>query len=155
MPRSISGVVLWCGLLALAVADGGCQRGPTWSLNPVEGTVTKGGRPLANIRVVFLADPDAGTQGPRASGITDETGHYELRTDTGDRGAVVGRYRICLHIPPRREAPSSRANRPKDWAVKPPASEAVQLPPAYSSCAETPLRVEVHSGAQVIDLKVK
>jgi hypothetical protein len=122
----------------------------------VEGTVTKGGRPLADLRVVFLADAEAGTQGPRASGITDQAGHYELRTDAGDRGAVVGRYRICLHIPLREEEDlSPQAKRPKAGAAKPPASEAAQLPPTYSSFANTPLRVEVQPEAQVIDLEVK
>ena len=81
-------VVFFGGMLALAAATGGCQRGPTWDLSVVEGTVTKYGRPLANIEVVFLVD--AGTQGPRARGITDEAGHYRLRTDNVDDGTVVG-----------------------------------------------------------------
>src|SRR5690242_4148029 len=75
--------VLLCGLLSLA-AVGGCQREPTgktWNLAPVEGTITKGGSPLSNILVVFLPDTEAGTVGPRASGKTDEDGHYRLRTD--------------------------------------------------------------------------
>ena len=44
MLRSISRVVLLGGLLSLAAIAGGCQRGPTWNLAPVEGTV-----PIANI----------------------------------------------------------------------------------------------------------
>jgi hypothetical protein len=153
MPRSISRVVFGCGLLALVVASGGCQQGPTWNLALVEGTVTQGGRPLANLRVVFLAD--AGTQAPRASGTTDETGHYELRTDAGDQGAAIGRYRVCLLVPSRTEDLSPRTNRPRDGTAKPQASNAVPLPPAYSDYTETPLQVEVHPGAQVIDLQVK
>jgi hypothetical protein len=154
MPRSISRVVLSCGLLALAAAVGGCQRGPTWNLASVEGTITKDGRPLANIQVIFLTDLDAGTQGPRASGITDAAGHYELRTDAGDRGAAIGRYRVCI-LTPLPTARGRQANRPKENEVEPPASEAVQLPPAYRRFAETPLRVEVRPGQQVIDLEVK
>jgi hypothetical protein len=96
MARSINRVVLLCGLLALAVAAEGCQRGPTWNLAPVEGTVTKDGRPLPHIEVVFLTDIDAGTQGPKASSFTDEAGHYRLRTDNGDDGAVAGKYRVVL-----------------------------------------------------------
>ena len=99
MPRSINPVVFWCGLLALTATAGGCQRGPTWNLAPVEGTVTKSGRPVAGIQVEFRADVESGTQGPRASGITDPAGHYELRTDTGGRGAVIGRYHVCLVDP--------------------------------------------------------
>src|SRR5262245_24956705 len=144
MLRSISCVVRLGGLLILAAIAGGCQRGPTWNLAPVEGTVTKSGHPLANVQVDFLADPDAGTQGPRASGITDESGHYTLRTDAGDRGAAVGHYRVCLRVPLPEEGLTPRANQPQDGVAKPPASEAAQLSPAYSSFAKTPLQVEVH-----------
>src|SRR5262249_31799767 len=126
-----------------------------WNLAPVEGTVTKSGRPLAYIQVDFLADPDAGTQGPRASGITDESGHYALRTDAGDWGAAVGHYRVCLRVPLPAEGLTPQANQPQAGIAKLPASEPVQLPPAYSSFAETPLRVEVQPGAKVIDLAVK
>src|SRR5262245_27835102 len=129
MPRSISRVVLLCGLLVPAAAGGGCQRGSMWNLAPVEGTVTKGGRPLADIRVVFWADVEAGTQGPGTFGVTDAAGHYTLRTHAGDAGAAVGRYRVCLHVPQRgedlfSEDLSPRANQPKD---KPPALDVVQL----------------------------
>jgi hypothetical protein len=139
--------------LALAAATvGGCQRGPTWSLAPVEGTVTKDGRPLADIQVTFLVDVEAGMQGPRASGYTDAAGHYEVCTDAGDQGAVVGQYRVCLLAPDTNDGRSRRAKRRE---VEPPASEAVQLPPSYSRFAETPLHVEVQPGPQVIDFDVK
>src|SRR5690242_2884422 len=96
MLRSISGIFLCGVLLPLAAASGGCQREPRWNLAPVEGTVTKDGHPLAGIQVIFLADADAGTVGLRARGITDEAGHYRLRTDNGDDGAVAGKYRVVM-----------------------------------------------------------
>src|SRR5262245_1189813 len=80
---------------AFAVTAAGCGRAE-FTFYPVEGTVTKGGRPLHNVEVVFLADPDAGTVGPRASGITDETGHYRLRSERGDDGAVAGKHLILI-----------------------------------------------------------
>src|SRR5262245_54429173 len=89
-------VAVFCGVLTLAAAAGGCQREPRWNLAPVEGAVTRAGRPLANIQVVFLADVEAGTQGPRASGITDQAGRYRLRTVNGDEGAVMGHHRVRL-----------------------------------------------------------
>src|SRR5262245_22782262 len=96
MARSINRVIFLYGLLLLTAAAGGCQRGPTWNIAPVEGTVTKDGRPLANIEVVFLVDADAGTQGPRASGTTDKAGHYHLRSHNGDDGALVGKHRVLV-----------------------------------------------------------
>jgi hypothetical protein len=100
MASSINRVVVLCSLSALAAAAEGCQRGPRWNLAPVEGTVTKGGRPLPHIEVVFVTDLDAGTQGPKASSFTDEAGHYRLQTDNGDDGAVVGKHRVLLSVPP-------------------------------------------------------
>jgi hypothetical protein len=95
---------------------------------------------VANIRVVFLADVDAGTQGPRASGTTDETGHYRLRTDNGDDGAVVGQHRIRVVDQQAKNAMP---------AVK------RHVPPQYGRFNETPLRVEVQPGPQVIDLDIQ
>ncbi len=67
-----SRVALLCGLLTLAA---GCQRGPTWELAVVEGTVTTDGHPLKGVEVVFLPDTDAGAAGPRATSRTDAAGH--------------------------------------------------------------------------------
>jgi len=93
LQESISRGILVYGVLALAAAAGSCQRRSTGDLTPVEGTVTKAGCPLCGIEVVFLPD----TVGPRASGITDETGHYHLRTDGGEDSAAVGSHRVCIH----------------------------------------------------------
>jgi hypothetical protein len=140
----------------------GCQRGPTWKLAPVEGTVTKDGRPLRGIEVVFLADPDAGTQGPQATGRTDEAGHYRLRTDNGDDGVVVGKHRVLLlDAEVRKERKGSARGPQLPENVKPPederkpAADAPRVLPRYSSFNETPLRVEIQSGRQVIDFDVK
>jgi hypothetical protein len=162
MVRSISRIVLLCGLLTLAAtAGGGCQRGPTWNLAPVEGTVLKDGRPLHGIEVVFL--PDADTVGPQSSGITDEVGHYRLRTDGGDDGAAVGSHRVCIHDTHR--APLSLSRLPKKAAnakafpkegvfLKEAASASPRVPSSYGRPNETPLRVNVRSSPQVIDLDV-
>src|SRR5262245_51469786 len=92
-------VVLVCSLLALGALSGGCHRSQAWNLAPVEGTVTKGGRPLQGVEVVFLADSDADTMGPRAAGRTDEAGRYRLRSDIGEDGVVVGKYRVLILAP--------------------------------------------------------
>jgi hypothetical protein len=170
MARSISRVVLWCILLPLAAATAGCQRGSTWNLAPVEGTLTKEGRPLANIRVAFLVDLKAGTLGPQASGITDEAGHYRLRTDHGDEGAVVGKHRVVLfdlEVAQKQTLRSLRKRQRNDTEqLSPeiakrleeqlkPTGDVPRVPPRYGRFNETPLRVEVHPGPQVIDLEVQ
>ena len=156
-------------LAALAVTISGCGR-TEFAFHPVEGTVTKGGRPLRNIDVIFLADSEAGTVGPRASGTTDEAGHYRLRTDRGDDGAVAGKHVILVLDPVvarRRMERSFRGPQPKDAARpssqnvkhlpaprKTPA-DAPRIPSSYGRINETPLRAEVRPGEQVIDLEVK
>jgi hypothetical protein len=166
MLRSISRIILLCGLLALIAEAAGCQRGSTWNRVPVEGTLTKGGRPLRGIQVVFLADADAGTQGPRASGTTDEAGHYRLRTDNGEDGAVVGKYRVLVldvgaankqrlrrfSGPQRKEArrlPPENAKRFEEQLQS--AAEASRVPSRYGRFDETPLRAEVHPSPQILD----
>jgi hypothetical protein len=169
MPHNISRVGLWGGLLILAAAADGCQRGATWSLAPVEGTVTKEGHPLPGVEVVFLADLDAGAAGPRARGISDESGHYRLRTDNGDDGAAVGQYRVCIHdtrvvkpgpaLPRRlqKEAATLKEAQKEQGRLrfKETTSVSSRVPPTYGRPGETPLRVEVQPRTQVIDLDVK
>jgi hypothetical protein len=138
-------------------------------LAPVEGTVTKGGRPLANVQVIFLADVEAGTQGPRTSGTTDESGHYRLRTENGDDGAVVGKHRILLIDaeaamkrlfsrpsggPRRKETArlSPVMAKPAEHLKK--AADVPRLPPSYQSFSDTPLRAEIYTGPQTINFDV-
>jgi hypothetical protein len=161
-------VVFISGLLTL-VAAGGCQRGPTWNLAPVEGTVTKGGRPLPGIQVVFLPDTDAGMTGPRSSGRTDATGHYRLRADNGEDGVVIGKHRVLTLDP---QAPKGG---PMGATARPPqlperakrlleqqktAGDGPRVPPSYEQFKETPLRAEVRpasssgSGPQILDFQI-
>jgi hypothetical protein len=143
-------------LISFAVTVG-CQRQPPLEFAAVEGTVTKGGKPLSGVVVVFWADPADGTVGPASSGATDAAGHYELHTDQGDDGAVVGRYRVCIIdskilLSRMLSGTADRDRLPKEL---PAATGPVVVPPAYADQKETPLRAEVRPGPQVINLEVK
>ena len=61
----------------------------------VTGTVTQGGQPLADARVVFI--PESGT-GEGASGKTDESGKFVLTTSTGKDGSGTkpGEYKVTV-----------------------------------------------------------
>ena len=161
MPRSIKRVVLCCGLLVFAAAEG-CQHRPNWDLAQVEGTVTKDGRPLPHVVVTFLADLDAGTQGPQARTFTDESGHYRLRNDNGGDGAVVGKHRVVLA-----EGKKGRVGRVNPLLSGTQLKQSIQqqkeeakrpqgqlFPPQYSRFDQTPLRVEVHPGPQTLDFDI-
>jgi len=152
MIRSLYGGLL----LAILATALGCQRQPSFHFAPVEGTVTKSGKPLAGVIVVFWGDADAGTTGPCSSGPTDAAGHYRLHTEQGDDGAVVGRHRVCIVdsailLGRMRGRNSDRNRPPKELA----ASASAKVPPRYGRINETPLWVEVRPGEQVIDLDVK
>jgi hypothetical protein len=166
---SSSRVVLLCSLLALGAAAGGCRPGRTGNLALVEGTVIKDGRALRGIEVVFL--PDAGMGGPRAVSRTDEAGHYRLRTDNGEDGAVVGNYRVLVLAPEvvsrssmerifdgsqqkeTRWLSPEMAQRLENQRNK--MGNTPQVPPGYRLYNETPLRAEVQFGSQVINFEVK
>jgi hypothetical protein len=152
---------------ALVATASGC--GPKFTFVPVEGTVTKNGRPLANVEVVFLADPNTDTLGPRATGRTDATGHFRMRTDRGDDGAVPGTHRVLVLDLDGAENPSlpsmrgqakdsataspENAKRLEEETKKKPAA-ASRVPPNYGSIPATPLRAKVSSEPLVFDITI-
>ena len=89
--------VLLCIMSLGAVS--GCNRGPQFG--EVSGTVTLNGKPLSDLEVVFLPDPKD-TSGPTSTAYTNEKGHYQLVTNKGQRGAVVGTQRLSNELSPRR-----------------------------------------------------
>jgi hypothetical protein len=145
---------LW--IACAIVAACGCS-GPGVTFAPVEGALTRNGRPVPNAQVIFLADD---TQGPRATGVTDDAGRFQLTADDGTVGAPVGRHRVCVidatvtaerfGLVAKQHAPEAAAKLapPKSTTKGPP------IPPEYGRPAETPLRAEVRPGAQTIDLQI-
>ncbi len=82
----LGGIILLC-----FVGCGGSGN----SLEPVSGTITLKGEPLANASVVF--SPAAGQPGPSSVATTDEKGYYQLTTlDLGKTGAVLGSHRVTI-----------------------------------------------------------
>ena len=162
MPRT-SNPGLWraCGVaLLLAPGAGGCV--PEVPLAPVEGVVTKAGKPVAKVEVIFMTD--GGTAGPRARATTDAQGRYQLRTDTGMEGAPVGPHRVCL-IDQAHAAEQTLAagimnastkmlqNAKADKLGGRPVAQS-RIPPQYGRPAETPLRADVQRGPQTVNFEI-
>ena len=152
-------------VLGLVLASGGCQPRPTFTFAPVEGTITKGGRPLPEVQVVFYGDADVGTVvGPRASGATDKDGRYRLQGEvirgepTPPEGAVVGKHRVCI-IDLNVQAdgvPDEDAGTPPPTVGKKRAKPSSgRVPPCYGNVKETPLRAEVRPGPQTLDFDIR
>jgi hypothetical protein len=145
---------LFAALTALAVAPG-CQSKPQFTFGTVEGTVSKGGKPLPGVVVVFWSESEGGAPVPSSHGPTNSAGHFRLHTDQGVDGAVVGPYRVCVveasAVLSRMVSRKTSERLPKDLL----SAQAPDVPAAYARRTETPLRAVVQPGAQVIDFEVK
>ena len=76
-------------LILLIAIISGCDRG--LAVAPATGTVTLDGRPVAEAGVLFT--PVEG--GPAATGGTDASGRFNLRTANRD-GAMVGKHLVTI-----------------------------------------------------------
>ena len=77
----------------LVVFSAGCTKTPL-SIVQAMGVVRLDGKPLKKARVVFIPQIDVG-QEYIASGLTDETGRYQL-TCNGQPGACAGENRVLI-----------------------------------------------------------
>jgi len=123
---------------AVLVAIYGCGHGGPEVVH-VTGTVTQQGKPIPNIIVNFMPE-----KGRPSWAITDEKGQYSLKYNREHDGAVTGRHTVWVGPPP--------PNNPIEEMQGPKA-----LPKnlqKYGSESTTPLRFEVSTDNQVIDIKL-
>ena len=161
----------WTLFLLLASLGTGCQKEQPYGL--AEGTVTLDGKPLADVEVVFMPDPEKGTNGHLSVAFVDKEGHYQIANDAGRPGAPVGFHRVCIKDMLEREkaGPGSVIILPEDTSKGPAGTKAPdetnaraagpnkpksRFPSAYGSAIDTPFRdIEVQEGTQVINLDLK
>jgi hypothetical protein len=149
-----------CRFALISFTLAGCSRGPERA--EVEGVVTLAGKPLANVEVVFMPDPELGSTGPRAVALTDAEGYYHLGADAGQEGAAVGKYRVLLvdneaRSRTPRPDPGPDEDRPQVGKAQAPKSgaEKSRVPPRYGRVDATPLQpIEVKSGKQRHDFQI-
>jgi mannose-6-phosphate isomerase-like protein (cupin superfamily) len=91
----------------------------------VTGVLTLNGQPLAGATITLVPEKD----GRPAAGRTDAEGRYTLSTFANDDGAVPGRYRVTIGVPPDQRAPSKRT-----------------IPQRYANPGTSGLTVEVSPG---------
>jgi hypothetical protein len=80
-----------CLLLLAAAGLVGCGRGG--GLAPVSGTVTYRGQPVPGASVAFIPETVGALP---ASGLTDNTGRYELMTTVPGDGVPPGKYLVAI-----------------------------------------------------------
>jgi hypothetical protein len=117
----------------------------------VEGVVKLGDKPLPNVRVQFMPDPEKGTKGPISAATTDEQGRFKLVCADERAGAVVGHHRVVVtdlsarlyktpaHGDDDKTAPKQKTQQPR-------------VPDKYTTVTQTPLLVEVKAGKQEVTL---
>jgi hypothetical protein len=161
----------WTLFLLLASLGTGCQKEQPYGL--VEGTVTLDGKPLADVEVVFMPDPEKGTKGHRSVALVDKEGHYQIVSDAGRPGTPIGFHRVCINDLLAAKGPGAGAgvtlpeDDPQEGAGTkgPIGTKALtagagkpksRFPSAYTSASETPFRdIEVTEGTQVINLALR
>jgi hypothetical protein len=129
------------GAVLMAVLVCGCtESSKPYRTAPVSGVVTLDGRPLAAARVTFMPvhESQGGSQsGPEASGETDDSGRYSLKTVFGDTGATVGKSRVMITTR-KTELDPNNPDRSKEVAKE-------RVPGRYFS-EQSPLVFEVPEG---------
>jgi hypothetical protein len=82
---------------SLLLISAGCgKQGKVWEFNnQVEGVVKLDGRPVADVFVQFVPE-DSVEQGPISTAQTDARGHFHLKTQDEQEGAVLGKHKILV-----------------------------------------------------------
>lgn len=129
-------------LVLFLVSSFGCsgsvERDPTV---PVSGTVTFNGQPVAGANVTFIP-----ASGRPATGITDDSGVYKLKTFEENDGAVVGSHKVTI----------SKSSAPAGNSAEELKSMKSELPEKYNNPESSGLTAEVKEGQDTpIDFKLE
>jgi hypothetical protein len=131
-------------ILAALTPLAGCSRGPV--VAEVVGIVKLDGKPVPNVKIMFMPDPVKGTVGPISAGLTDDEGHFKLKCEDERDGAVVGWHRVVVFDGNQNLYRTPRNGRRDDDAPvvkQKPRAQGPHVPDKYSTSAKTPLELEV------------
>lgn len=131
---------LWLSMLVVAFV--GCGGGGP-AVEPVTGTITVDGSPVAGVKVTLVSADSSEAMG--LTGITDEAGKFSIFAAGGYEGAPAGKYKVLLS-PPRPEVDYSSGGPPRETT----------FPPRYSNPDSGEItQVEVGSGANEVTINVE
>jgi hypothetical protein len=130
--RNHSAIVpMICGPLSIILMLSGCNSKKEAVLATAGGIVKVNGQPAANIMVQFLPKVKEGDPGPTSTAISDEYGAFELATDDGKLGAVVGPCKVLFidtaeeRVPQGKESPPPRI--PSSISILGPRTQEVEV----------------------------
>lgn len=121
----------------------GASAPPGPTIYPVKGKLTKGGQPLKGVTVGLYPAGGASAKGTPGSGLTDDSGAFEIRS-SGGLGVSEGSYKLVLSAPPPMIDYANQKGPPKPT---------VDLPKNLTSDKTSDRIVEVKaSGENVVDV---
>ncbi|MFN8709688.1 MAG: hypothetical protein ACK526_04450 [Planctomyces sp.] len=124
-------------LIAL-IAVSGCGEAPQIQIVPVQGVITIGGKPAANIMIQFMPDVAMNVPGITSVGVSDEQGRFRLTASDGREGAMPGTCQVVLaDMDEERPAQGEPAGAPS------------RIPPKYATAGTGGLSVQVVDGQEV------
>lgn len=130
-------------VLVLAIIGCG-ETGP--KIVNVSGRVTRGGRPVKDLKVNFV--PDTGRP---SWGFTDPDGRYVLHYTRQEDGACVGKHKVFVKYDPRPTDPNQEMEMIAGRFAIPADMKAINQ--KYGDLETTPLEFDVQDD-QIIDLKL-
>jgi hypothetical protein len=134
----------WLALVGLVVLLAfGCSSSSGPKIVHVSGTVRYLDKPVPGVVVHFVPE-----EGRASTGLTDEQGRYKLSFDRRQEGAEVGMDKVYFKFRPRN--PKEEMEYAEGRLALPP--EATAVLEKYGDPETTPLRYEVKSEGQVIDI---
>jgi hypothetical protein len=150
MITSLSATRVWrrlalASLVCLPLA--GCGSPAPYGLAPVSGTVTLDGAPVPYTQVTFSPKGSAENPnpGPGSVATCDENGKFELKTSSGEPGAVIGPHAVKISA---KGPPQSRSS---DVSQGPPPKDA--FPPRYNDNSDLAYEVPA-DGTTAADFKL-
>ena len=133
---------LWL-LFGLALLAGCTGSGPT--IVPIEGTVTRNGTPIPDLRISF--EPEKGRP---SWAISDKNGHFVAHYDEDHEGVLVGNHAIWVLEDPNKNDPLLMEGKPRPKR----APEMQAVLDKYGSREKSPLKVEFKKADRSYQLKL-
>ncbi len=113
----------------------------------VEGTLHHRGQPIQDVVIVFLPKQNGAGARIRSLAQPDAQGRFQLRTEQGAPGAVVGRHTVILEDLQPYHAPRSNDGTLLTKPVE-------RFPVRYTDPLHSPWTVDVKAGSQTVELTI-
>ena len=137
--------LLLCSAFLAVLSVAGCNKAVP--VAEVSGIVKMDGKPVPNVKIMFMPDPQKGTAGPFSAGLSDDEGHFKLTCEDERSGAVVGWHKVVLLNSGENLYRTPRHGRRDDDEPVPKAPKAKKtgpkVPEKYTTAGKTPLEMEV------------